>query len=59
MNGIQVIIDQETYKKLIEISQSKGKSVVDEISYVFQKHIDNEKERLHESKNGKTLLCEG
>lgn len=57
--GIQIIIDQDTYSKLLEISIKKGVAVVDEISYLFKKHIDNEKEKLNEVKEGKQYLCEG
>jgi predicted transcriptional regulator len=59
MNGIQIIIDNETYKKLSTIGTAKNKSALDEVSEAIRKHIEFETRKISEMREGKSLLCEG
>lgn len=59
MDGVQIIVDQDTYKKLSKIADKKGKSTVDELSKAIGNHIDYETKKDNELKEGKQLLCEG
>jgi hypothetical protein len=58
MDGIQIIIDQDTYKKLSKCAEKKNKSVVDEISTALNRHCENEKEITERINENKRYLTE-
>lgn len=59
MDNVTILIDQNTYKQLLEIAYIRNTSVVNEISYALRNHIDKEKQKIENIKENKQLLCEG
>lgn len=59
MDGVQIIIDKETFQKMSEIAMKKNRSAVDEVSEAIKKHIDFELREMSKVQEGKQLLMEG
>lgn len=58
MDGVQIIIDSETFKKLSDIAMKYNRSAVEECSQAIQKYIEFEQKKISESNEGKQLLCD-
>lgn len=60
IDGVQIIIDKATYRNLVAIANKKQNSVVEELSQLIKKHIQEEStKKINESVDCKSYLCEG
>jgi hypothetical protein len=54
-----IILDDETYSRILRIAESKQSMVVDEISLALKRYLELEENKLRNIKENKQLLCEG
>ncbi len=50
-------VEEETYKKMVDVAKRTGKTVPDVASEALKTHLDNQ--TVNESKSQKKLLMEG